>query len=193
MDIKALNASKLDLFRAIIDRQADEEEARLIKELRQKSGARGKAHAEFAAREALAQVRAEENAAAGKFKKEFSRCEFETTKAVRLHRKELIEDFFGEIQKELMDFAKSGEYEGYLKRSLEDAEKNLGKGCVIFAAPGDVDKVKKLTKNEVRPDNNIIIGGISALDGEKGLFVELTLDRALSDEKEEFPKRVKTL
>lgn len=191
MDIKALNASKVDMFKAIINRQADEEQARLIEELRQKSGARGKAHAEFAAREELAQVRAEENAAAGKFKKEFSRCEFETTKAVRLHRKELIEGFFGEIKSELAQFAKSDKYEEYLKRSLKSAEEALGKGCVIFAAPCDVDRVKRLTDNEVRADNNIMIGGISALDEEKGLFAELTLDRALADEREEFPKRVK--
>ena len=86
MDLEVIN-SKLERFRAQIDKQADEEIAELTAKIREKKNAAGKAKAQFAAREALAQVHAEQNSAAAKYKKEFSRCDFDTTKAVRAHRK----------------------------------------------------------------------------------------------------------
>lgn len=186
MDLDVFNSSKLERFRAQIDRQADEEIAELTVRIREKKNAAGKAKAEFAAREALAQVRAEQNSAAAKYKKEFSRCDFETTKAVRAHRNELIEGFFAEISEELSEFTKSAKYDGYLESSIKKAEDALGKGCVILAAVKDVDRVKALTKNEVRADSSIILGGICAMDEGKGLFADLSIDAALADEKEKF-------
>lgn len=186
MDLEVINSSKLERFRAQIDRQADEEIAELTARIREKKNAAGKAKAEFAAREALAQVHAEQNSAAARYKKEFSRCDFETTKAVRAHRNELVEGFFAEISEELSEFTKSAKYDGYLERSIKRAEDALGKGCVILAAVKDVDRVKALTKNEVRADNSILLGGICALDEGKGLFADLSLDAALADEKEKF-------
>lgn len=185
MDLEVIN-SKLERFRAQIDKQADEEIAELTARIREKKNAAGKAKAEFAAREALAQVRAEQNSAAAKYKKEFSRCDFETTKAVRAHRNELIEGFFAEISEELAEFTRSAKYDGYLENSIKKAEDALGKGCVILAAVKDVDRVKALTKNEVRADSSIIIGGICAMDEGKGLFADLSIDAALADEKEKF-------
>ena len=185
MDLEVIN-SKLERFRAQIDKQADDEIAELTAKIREKKNAAGKAKAQFAAREALAQVHAEQNSAAAKYKKEFSRCDFETTKAVRAHRKKLIEGFFAEISEELSEFTKSAKYDGYLENSIKRAEGALGKGCVILAAVKDVDRVKALTKNEVRADNSIILGGICAMDEEKGLFADLSMDAALADEKEKF-------
>lgn len=186
MDFDVINSSKLERFRAQIDRQADEEIAELTARIREKKNAAGKAKAEFAAREALAQIHAEQNSAAARYKKEFSRCDFETTKAVRAHRNELIEGFFTEISEELSEFTKSDKYDGYLENSIKRAERALGKGCVILAAVKDVDRVRALTKNEVRADSSIMLGGICALDEDKGLFADLSIDAALADEKEKF-------
>lgn len=186
MDFDVINSSKLERFRAQIDRQADEEIAELTARIREKKNAAGKAKAEFAAREALAQIHAEQNSAAARYKKEFSRCDFETTKAVRAHRNELIEGFFTEISEELSEFTKSDKYDGYLENSIKRAERALGKGCVILAAVKDVDRVSALTKNEVRADSSIMLGGICALDEDKGLFADLSIDAALADEKEKF-------
>lgn len=185
MDLEVIN-SKLERFRAQIDKQADEEIAELTARIREKKNAAGKAKAEFAAREALAQVHAEQNSAAARYKKELSRCDFETTKAVRTHRNEIVESFFSEIAEELAEFTKSAKYDGYLENSIKKAEETLGKGCVILAAVKDVDRVKALTKNEVRADNSILLGGICAMDEKKGLFADLSMDAALAEEKEKF-------
>lgn len=186
MSLDAMYAEKAEMFRAAIDKQADEELEQLTNEIRAKKSAAGKAKAEHALTEALAQVRAERSANDMKFKKEISRCEFETTKAVRAHRKQIIDDFFEEIRGELVEFVKSDKYDDYLKRSISKAESELGDNCVILAAQKDAEKVKKLTSREVRVDNKIMIGGIGALEEKKGLFADYTLDNALNTEKETF-------
>lgn len=182
-------ADKKDMFRAAINKQADDEIAELTAKLRAKKDAVGKAKAELAVREELAAIHAEQNAAETRFKKEMSRCDFETARAVRVHRKELIDGFFEEIRGDLVEFTKSAKYDGYLWNSLKKAEEEFGKECVILAAVKDVSRVEGITKLEVRPDNSIRIGGICAMDEKRGLFVDLSIDKALEDEMEAFSKR----
>lgn len=186
MDLEAMYAEKAELFRAAVDKQADEEIARGTKEIRERKTAVGIQKQERELAEALARVRAEKNAAEARFKKELSRCEFEAGKAVRAHRKELIDGFFEELRGELSEFAKSEKYEGYLKRSISKAEAELGAECVILAAAKDVSALKKLTKHEVREDKSIMLGGICAVDESRGLFADHTLDSALANEREAF-------
>ncbi len=182
-------SEKRDMFRAAIDKQAEDEISELTAKIRAKKNAAGKAKAELAVREELAGIHADRNAAEAKFKKEMSRCDFETARAVRVHRKELIDGFFEEIRSELSEFAKSDKYDGYLWNSLKKAEEVFGKDCVILASTRDVPRVEALTKNEVRADNSIKLGGICAMDEKKGLFVDLSMDNALEDEMEQFSKK----
>ena len=186
MDKEAIFAEKAEKFRAAINKQADDEIARSVEEIRAKKSAAGKARQEHETAEALAKVRAERSAHEMRFKKEISRCEFETTKAVRTHRKELIDGFFEEIRGELAEYAKSKKYDDYIKRSLSKAERELGGKLVVFAAERDLETVKKWTVHEVRVDNKIMLGGITAMDEEKGLYADYTLDSALEQEREAF-------
>ena len=186
MDLDTMYAEKVEMFRAAVDKQADEEIARGAKEIRARKSAAGKAKQEHELAEALARVRAEKNAAETRFKKELSRCDFEAAKAVRAHRRELIDSFFEEIRGELSEFAKSSKYEEYLKSKLTKAEAELGARCVILASAKDVEVVKKLTTHEVREDKSIMLGGICAVDEAKGLFADHTLDSALAAEREAF-------
>lgn len=189
MNLDAVNTSKIEMFRANISKLADEEISELTAQIREKRNAVGKRQAEFATREALARVHAEQNAAEARFRKEFSRCDFETMKAVRAHRKELIDGFFEELRGDLAEFAKSDKYEDYLKRMIAKSQSALGADCVIFAAVRDVERVRGLCKNEVRADRQIMLGGVCALDEKRGLFGDYTLDRALEDEKSAFTDR----
>ena len=186
MDLKALNASKLEMFKAAIDKQADNEINSVTKKIRDRKSAVGKARAELAVREELSKIRAEQSASEARFKKELSRCDFEIEMAVRIHRKELIEVFFEEIEGELREFAKSSKYDEFLKSSLKKAEEELGAGCVILAREADLNRLSALTKNEVKEERSIRLGGICAKNEEKGLFSDYTLDSALKEEKEAF-------
>ena len=186
MDQEAIYAEKAEQFRSVIDKLVDEEIALGTKEIQARKSAAGKAREEHETAEALAKIRAERSAHEMRFKKEISRCEFETTKAVRAYRKELIDSFFEEIRSDLIEYAKSKKYDDYIKRALAKAEIELGGKLVVFAAERDIETVKKLTVHEIRVDNAITIGGITALDEEKGLFADYTLDSALQQEREAF-------
>lgn len=177
------------MFRAAINKQADDEIAEQIGKLREKKNAVGKAKAELAVREELAAIHAEQNAVESRVKKEMSRCDFETARAVRVHRKELIDGFFEEIREELVEFTKSTEYDGYLWKSLKKAEQTFGKDCVIMAAVKDLPRLEGITQLEIRADNSIVIGGICAMDEKRGLVVDLSIDKALEDEMEAFSQR----
>lgn len=186
MELEEVYAEKAKMFREEIEKQANEEIQRKISMIRERKNAAGKAKKEREWNEALAAVRAERNSHEMKFKKESSRCEFETTKGVRAYRKKIIDSFFEEIRGSLEEFAKSAGYDEYLKKSLKKIESELGSEHIVFAAARDVEKVKALTNREVRVDNMILIGGISALNEKKGLFSDRTLDSALVNEREAF-------
>lgn len=186
MELEEVYAEKAKMFAAEIEKQANEEIQRSVNMIRERKNAAGKDKKERELSEALAAVRAERNSREMKFKKEMSRCEFETAKGVRAYRKKIIDGFFEEIRGDLEEFAKSAEYDGYLRSSLKKAESELGSEHIVFAAAKDVEKVKKLTTKEVRADVTIILGGISALDEKKGLFADHTLDSALANEREAF-------
>ncbi len=186
MDLNAINASKLSRFQAAVDEQAEKEIAQRVAQIRERKSAEGKVRAQAEDREELAKIRAEHNADETRIKKELSRCDFEIERAVLSHRKELIDSFFEELKAELCEFANSDKYGTYLKKSLEKAEKALGSDFVVLVKATDTDKVKALTKNEVRADPDIVIGGICVMNEEKGMFDDFSLDSALSEEKEAF-------
>lgn len=189
MDLNEINRSKMRMFRENINKQADEEIAALTANIRGRKNAADKEKIAAATREEISKIRREQTAFEQRFKREISRCDFETTKAVRAYRAELVESFFEEIQSDLKAFAEGEKYGEYLARSLEKAEKALGKSCIILASPRDIEKLKTLcgeSGHEIRADRAIILGGISALDEEKGLFCDFTLDKALDDERAAF-------
>ena len=186
MDLNAINASKVSRFQAAVDEMADKEIAQRVEQIRERKSAAGKVRAQSEDREELAKIRAERNAAETRIKKELSRCDFEIERAVLSHRKELIDSFFEELKAELCEFAGSDKYEAFLKKSLEKAEKSMGSGFVVLVKAADIDKVKVLTRNEVRADAEITIGGICVMNEEKGLFNDFSLDSALDEEKEAF-------
>ena len=177
------------MFRAAINKQADEEIAEQIAKMRAKKSAVGKAKAELAVREELAAIHAEQNAVESRIKKEMSRVDFETARAVRVHRKELIDEFFAEIREDLVEFTKSTEYDGYLWKSIKKAEETFGKDCVILAAVKDIPRLEGISRYEIRVENSILIGGICAMDEKRGLFIDLSIDKALEDEMEAFSQR----
>lgn len=185
MDLNELNASKLDSFRAAINKEADDEIAMLTKKLRENRDAAGKAKAEAAAREEEAKLRAEENAAAAYFRKENSRSDFEATKSILAHRAELVDNFFTELRGDLQEFTKSDKYRDYLKKALAKADKQL-EDYVVIAAPKDAEMISAMTDKTVKTDSSIIIGGICAVDEKKGLFFDYTIDEALSNERDNF-------
>lgn len=189
MDLNTLNASKMTMFRNAVNHQADREIEELTAKIREQRSAADRIREEHESREALASLRAERNAAEAAFGKELSRCDFEANKKVLAHRKELCDGLFAEIESELIKFTENGKYDDFLAKKIAMAEQALGENIVILASLNDEKRVRGLTKHEVRADRTIVLGGICALDEKRGLFCDLSLDKALDDERAAFSEK----
>lgn len=185
------NNAKLELFRQEISRQAEEDTATKVAEIRRRRKEAGKTKNELAAKVELDRIRTEYSRTNSTFKREMSRCDYELKKSVLTHRNDLITDFFTETEERLKQFVNSDDYAAYLKRSLDKIRASiaLDSATLIYARACDVDIVRGLTSCEVTADNSIKLGGLRALCRNKNVLCDVTLDMALTDEKRLFTEK----
>ncbi len=185
------NNAKLELFRQEISRQAEEDAAEKIEEMRHRRKEAGKTKNELAAKAELDEIKTEFNRANSTFRREMSRCDYELKKSVLTHRNDLITEFFAQTEERLKQFVASEKYPEYLKRSLDRirAAIALDSATLIYARADDVDIVRTLTSCEVTADNSIKLGGLRALCRTKNVLCDVTLDMALTDEKRLFTEK----
>lgn len=185
------NNAKLELFRQEISRQAEEDAAEKIAEIRRRRKEAGKTKNELAAKAELDKIKTEYSRTNSAFKREMSRCDYDLKKSVLTHRNDLITGFFTETEERLRKFAASDEYPEYLRRSLEKIRASiaLDSATLVYARACDVDIVRTLTSCEVTADNSIKLGGLRALCRTKNVLCDVTLDMALTDEKRLFTER----
>jgi len=178
---------RLELFRQAINAQADADAAEIMRDADEKCAAVEREKSERSSNEALSELKAEQARNEAKFRKELSRCDFDTKKAVLAHRNALIEGFFDEIRARLADFTATPAYAEYLKNALAEVEKTLGgENTVIGVRAADIKAAEALTRLPVRQDDSIELGGISAENAKLGLFADYTLDSRFREEKAAF-------
>lgn len=185
------NNAKLEAFRLAISRQAQDEASALTEEMRSRRKASRKYKNELATVAVLTRLRNDMSRREAAFRREMSRCEYDTKKAVLRHRNELIENFFLQTEDKLRQFVNSEQYQDFLKRSLEKirAAIALDSATLIYARACDVDTVRSLTSCEVTTDNNIRLGGLRAVCRVKNVLCDVTLDMALIEEKNRFTEK----
>ena len=188
MDTETNFAEKLEMFRREIDAQAKAQTDELEQQAKLKAGSAEKLRAEHSEREALSELAAQKSRLSARISKELSRVDYETKRAVLAHRKELIEQFFEQTERELCAFAQSAEYGGWLSRTIKRAFSELGEDALILAAPRDVERVKAIAEN-AEADSSIQIGGIRARGAAGTLSGDYTLDSALEEEKQAFSQQ----
>ncbi len=172
--------TKLDLFRKAIERQSEAEIAQI-------EASAPAAPVYSGTDEEMEEILNERQKAQTEFNKEAAKCGFETNKSLLAHRKSLVDGFFEEITKEVAAFAMSKDYDKYLNACINKAYAELGvQGIVFYTRMCDIGKLEKLTDHEINADINIKVGGLCAENREKGLYMDLTLDKAIADEKAAF-------
>lgn len=189
MDTETNFAEKLEMFRAEIDAQAKAQADKLEKQTRKKAGGAEKVRAELAKREALGEIAAQKSRLSSRVNKELSRLDSETKRAVLAHRKELIEQFFAQTEKELCAFAESERYDKWLSDAVSRALSELGDDAQLTACPRDAERIKALTGKTPLTSSAIRIGGILAHNAAGTLSGDYTLDNALEQEKQAFSQQ----
>lgn len=122
---------------------------------------------------------------------EISRLQNESKLKVVERRNEITEEVFRKAAERLADFAKSAEYDSFIKNSIKALIGKISGEVVIFVKPADVERVTKLALEypevkQVKALKKIKIGGASAASVDETVFVDDTLDERLSAQKEWF-------
>ena len=185
------NTAKLELFRQAIDAQADAEIAAFIQAEKDKAAAAVRARERLSDNAELGKILAEKDRIAAQFRKDIAKCDYEAKKDILSHRSKLIDEFFIELEEEMEEFVSSPQYADFLKRSIERVRTAiaLDDNTVIYARHCDVELLRSMTACEVKTDSSIKLGGICAMCKRRGLFTDLTLDLALTDEKAAFSEK----
>lgn len=118
-----------------------------------------------------------------------SQKSFETKKELFAYRNSRIEEFFGEMEKEIRDYTNTPDYAKNLSEILSaaDKEKAFGKDAIIFVRSEDVKKAKELYPSlTVKKDGNIKLGGATVFYPSESVYLDRTFDNAFDRQKTEF-------
>ncbi len=124
-------------------------------------------------------------------KKRVSETRFSEGRRVLMHRGRLVDEFFGEVEEGLKLKAASPEYKTYLLGCIKKAGEmlTLDNSVKIFCREADMPAVNEALKGyscTSEADNRIKFGGMRVSCPEKGVIIDLTLDSALENERENF-------
>ena len=118
-----------------------------------------------------------------------SLSEAEKSESERLlaRRCEITEEVFSEAKRRISDFTGTDSYKAFLLASAENLCREIGKGT-FYLSGNDEKFFDDLASfcHTIQIDNTIVFGGIKAVNEEKGLAADDTLDSRLAAEKQAF-------
>ena len=118
-----------------------------------------------------------------------SQRSFEASKEFLSHRNERVEEFFNALQKEIIDFSGTPEYEQRLKSIIAEinSERSITDTSVVYVKAADTEKAKKLYPNfNIKSDKNIKLGGAAVFYPESSIYIDKTIDNAFAQQKTDF-------
>ncbi len=103
-------------------------------------------------------------------------------------RRELTEKVFEEARRRVEAFTHSADYAGFLTASAKKITEVVGTDSVFYLREDDSKYRDELLPfcREIATDNEIALGGIRAVNQERGLAADDTLDTRLQQQREAF-------
>lgn len=183
------NTDKLGMFRAELEKISSDEAEKLLSAA-QKKAESGLSDLKTKLSEMRSvKVKKAEEAALAEEKKRVSEVRFAENRRVLIHRAQIVDDFFAELEKKLEQKLADGENSRYLEKCLREAEKycRVDADATILCRPQDADAVKRLAPEAaVEASERIRLGGFLLKSGSQSAFADFTLDTVLAQERERF-------
>lgn len=113
----------------------------------------------------------------------------EASKDFLLHRSKCVDEFFDALEKEILEFSRTPEYEQRLKSIIAEinGEKPITEASVVYVKADDTEKAKKMYPNfNIKSDKNIKLGGASVFYPESSIYIDKTIDNAFAQQKTDF-------
>lgn len=126
--------------------------------------------------------------------REISDYEAQKKSALASIRENITEKVFNEVKEKIEEFTSSPEYESFLIKSADNLKKAIGDGeTVFFVRTADLkyeNAIKSAVKGcTVLPDDEIVFGGLRAVDKTSSVCADDTLDSRLSAERANFVRK----
>lgn len=183
------NIEKVARFEEAINRQADAEISALLSEAKAKAEEAVACADNEYLEESYRIVSGETGKIKRKLENMVSQKSYEASKDFFAHRNKRVEEFFDSLEKEIIEFSRTPEYEQRLKSIIEEisVESSITETSVIYVKASDTEKTKKLYPScTVKPDKNIRLGGAAVFYPERSVYIDKTLDNAFAQQKADF-------
>lgn len=183
------NMEKVARFEEAINREADAEINTLLSKAREKA----EEAVACADNEYLEESYRLVSGETGKIKRKLdnlvSQRSLEASKEFFAHRNKCVEEFFDALQKEIIEFSRTPEYEQRLKGIIAEvnSERPITDTSVVYVKAADTEKAKKLYPNfNIKSDKNIKLGGATVFYPESSVYIDKTIDNAFTQQKTDF-------
>lgn len=182
---------KVARFEGIINKEADEEINALLSKAREKAE-EAVACADKQYLEESYRIVSEETASIKrKLEHMVSQKSYRASKDFFAHRSKRVDEFFEGLEKEIIEFSNTSEYEQRLKSIIEEinSERAITKTSTVYVRASDVQKAEKLFPDfKIEADKNIKLGGATVFYPENSVYIDKTLDSAFNGQRSEFVK-----
>lgn len=127
-----------------------------------------------------------------KYRQSITKFELESKRNLFVYRNQLTEQVFEQVQKRLLDFTKTADYQDFLLKQIQAAMKEFPcQTGVILLAKEDMslaNQIKTAISNvtTVEADSKNHLGGFTIVNREQGLVADKTFQTALEEEKQQF-------
>ena len=145
--------------------------------------------------DAYSEIQAEVKKITAKYQGIYAQAEQDTRREVLIHREQLCDTLFKNVEKKIEEFVNSEKYQSYLLSRLEGVE--ITDDTVILVSKRDFSKYKSALnlhtggRCKIKEDSSIEFGGLSILYENSSMLLEKTIDSDFSEEKKQFSSKYK--
>lgn len=185
-----MQEQKLEKFSESVNSEVREHISKIIDEANMLSSEKLEKAENDALLDAYNKIQKAVKEAEAKYRKMYALEEQKFRVDTLLHREELSNKIFSDVEKKLYDFVESDKYGDYLMNIVEGEK--LSDDAVIAVSSKDEkygEAIKKKYGYDLKLDNSIKIGGIMLIDSKQGFIIDNTFDSALEEQKKAFSSR----
>lgn len=188
----SLPEAKLDKFSAAVLKDAEEHRSKILAEIEEYRKSQMDKAEEQILHEAYVMIQNEIASIRNDHTREISRAELEGRRDLLIYRENLTKKVFDEAAEDILKFAGSDKYEGFLTDLVKKAIENLPEGDIVIEVRKDDltlgDKLAAASGRsaKIAENVNIRLGGFIITDTSDGVVIDETLDTKLKEQNDWF-------
>ena len=120
-------------------------------------------------------------------KREIAKFSLDSRRNIIYKRNDIAQKMLDSVREMLIEFTKTKDYKDYLMNILKfNNEKYNLSGCQILIADCDnkfAQEIQNEYKCTCKQDNKVLIGGFIAIDVDRGIYIDETLEQKIAKQK----------